>query len=175
MSIRKLFALGAMALLTTGTSFAQAQHAGHIQIEHPWARATAPGQTTGAGYMGIKNTGTADDTLLSVESGVADMTELHQTVSDGSMTKMEAAKKLPIPKGQTVQISPGGYHIMFMHIKAPFKQGDKIPATLTFEKAGKVAVEFQIEPLTYQPGNSASDMDMGAGHMNMNMHHQHAK
>ncbi len=173
MSPRKLFALGAMALLTTGASLAQAQQAGHIQIEHPWARATAPGQTTGAGYMAIKNTGTADDALLSVESGVADMTELHQTVSNGSMAKMEPAKKLPLPKGQTVQISPGGYHIMFMHIKAPFKQGDKIPATLTFEKAGKVAVEFQVEPLTYQPGKSAGDMDMGAGHMHMQ--HQHAK
>ncbi|MEO6986480.1 MAG: copper chaperone PCu(A)C, partial [Paralcaligenes sp.] len=165
MSIRKLFALGAMALLTTAAAYGQ--QAGTIQIEHPWARATAPQQTMGAGYMAIKNTGAADDALLSITTTAADMAELHQTVTDGSMTKMEAVGKLSIPKGQTVQISPGGYHIMFMHIKAPFKQGDKIPATLTFAKAGEVHVEFQVEALTYQPDNHASHMNMGSGQMNM--------
>ncbi|UHL64585.1 copper chaperone PCu(A)C [Paralcaligenes sp. KSB-10] len=172
MSLSKLFTIGAIALLACGSVHAQEYKAGGLQIEHPWARASAPQQSMGAGYMLIKNTGNADDRLLSISSNAANMTEVHQVTSENNMVKMGPVDSLPIPKGKTVQLAPNGYHVMFMNIKAPFKQGEKIPATLTFEKAGKVQIEFQVEPLTYQPGQAHGE----PMHMNMDtMHHQHAK
>jgi copper(I)-binding protein len=181
MLLRKLYIAGAAALIACGPAAALAQQAGTLQIEHPWVRATAPSQTTGAGYLAIHNSGAAADTLLSVNSDVAGMAEVHKVSKADGMVKMGPVQGgLAIPGGKTVDLSPGGsYHIMFMHLKGPFKAGEKVAATLNFAHAGKVAVTFEVKPLTYQPASGQADgmsmdhmnMDHGdaGGHMNMKM------
>ena len=166
MLLRKLYI--AAALIACGPATALAQQAGALQIEHPWVRATAPSQTTGAGYLSIHNSGAGADKLLSVSSDIAGMAEVHKVTKSDGMVKMGPVQGgLAIPGGKTVDLSPGGnYHIMFMQLKGPLKAGDKVSATLDFAKAGKVDVTFKVEPLTYQPASGhAGSMNMD--HMSM--------
>lgn len=194
MFLRKFCTLGAAALIACGPAAALAQKAGTIEIQHPWVRATAPTQTTGAGYLAILNNGTAGDKLLSVSSAAAGVVEVHEVTRAGGMVKMGPVQGgLAIPGGKTVELSPGGsYHIMFMHLKGPFKAGEKVAATLSFAQAGKLDVTFVVEPLTYMPApgqaggmghmdmdhmsmghtgadHMSMDHDAAGGHMNMNM------
>lgn len=176
MFIRQLLAVGSVVLLASTAVSAHQYKAGALEIDHPWARATAPGQTMGAGYMTIKNSGDAPDTLISISTAVATTTRIHQVKHENNMAKMSAVDAFAVPAKATVKLAPGGYHVMFMNIKAPFKEGEKIPATLTFAKAGKVKIVFKVEPLTYQAGHAGhgQPMDMtGHGHdqhMNMTDH-----
>lgn len=162
-------AMGIAALAFSGSVNAHDYKVGSLQIEHPWARATAPGQTMGAGYLVIKNAGKVDDKLVSISTDTAEKAEVHQTTEENNMSKMSAVGGLAIPAGKTVRLASGGYHVMFVKIKAPFKQGAKIPATLTFAKAGQIKIDFTIEPLTYKPGQD-EHMDMN---MDMSGHKMH--
>jgi len=155
-------AIGIAALAFSGSAYAHDYKGGTLQIEHPWARATAPGQGAGAGYLVIKNMGKVDDKLVSISTSAAEKAELHKTTEENNMSKMSAVDDLAVPAGKTVRLTSGGYHIMFMRIKAPFKQGTKIPATLTFAKAGQIRIDFTVEPLTYKSDQAEhmQDMDM---------------
>ncbi len=118
---------------------------GAIGIENPRARAMVPGAKVGGGYLTLTNTGSADDRLVSITSDRAATTEVHQmSVNNGVMTMRPVAGGLVIPAGQTVELKPGGFHIMFMDVTQPFKQGETIRATLSFEKAGAIDVEFTV-------------------------------
>src|SRR4029079_4930066 len=109
---------------------------GAIDIGHPRTRAMVPGAKVGGGYLNLTNTGAADDRLVSITSDRSAKTEVHQmSVNNGVMTMRPVAGGLGIPAGQTVELKPGGFHIMFMDVAQPFKQGETIKATLTFEKA----------------------------------------
>ncbi|WP_025660516.1 copper chaperone PCu(A)C [Rhizobium sp. IBUN] len=135
---------------------------GAIDIAHPRTRAMVPGAKVGGGYMNLTNTGSADDRLVSITSDRAAKTEVHQmSVNNGVMTMRPVAGGLVIPAGQTVELKPGGFHIMFMDVAQPFKQGETIKATLTFEKAGPVDVEFTVGSAG---GTNASAKD---GHSDM--------
>lgn len=162
-------AMGIAALAFSGSVNAQDYKVGSLQIEHPWARATAPGQSMGAGYLVIKNTGKVDDKLVSISTDTAKKAEVHQTTEENNMSKMSAVAGLAIPAGKTVQLASGGYHVMFVQIKTPFKQGTKIPATLTFAKAGQIKIEFKVEPLTFRP-DQAEHMDMNTDMSGHKMH-----
>ncbi|SEH70837.1 hypothetical protein SAMN05216228_1006117 [Rhizobium tibeticum] len=119
--------------------------AGDITIGHPHARAMVPSAKVGGGYLKLTNTGSTDDKLISITSKRAAKTEVHQmSVNNGVMTMRPVAGGLVIPAGQTVELKPGGFHIMFMDVTEPFKEGEMIKATLTFEKAGSVDVEFEV-------------------------------
>ncbi|CAN7607203.1 copper chaperone PCu(A)C [Rhizobium sp. LjRoot258] len=119
--------------------------AGDIAIGHPHARAMVPGAKVGGGYLKLTNAGSTDDKLVSITSERAAKTEVHQmSVNNGVMTMRPVAGGLVIPAGQTVELKPGGFHIMFMDVAEPFKEGEMIKATLTFEKAGSVVVEFEV-------------------------------
>jgi copper(I)-binding protein len=119
---------------------------GSLEIEHPWSRATPAGATVAGGYFTIINEGSAPDRLLSISSDVSEKAELHEMgVKDGVMTMRPVAGGLEVPAGGKVALSPGGYHLMFIGLKRQPKQGEKFAATLTFEKAGTVAVEFAVE------------------------------
>ncbi|MBZ9996947.1 copper chaperone PCu(A)C [Mesorhizobium sp. BH1-1-4] len=119
---------------------------GDLEIEHPWSRATPAGAKVAGGYFTILNKGSAADRLLSISSDVSDKAELHQMgVKDGVMTMRPVDGGLEIPAGGKVALAPGGYHLMFIGLKRQPKQGEKFAATLTFEKAGTVSVEFAVE------------------------------
>ncbi|MBZ9741551.1 MULTISPECIES: copper chaperone PCu(A)C [unclassified Mesorhizobium] len=119
---------------------------GDLEIEHPWSRATPAGAKVAGGYFTILNKGRDADRLLSISSDVSDKAELHQMgVKDGVMTMRPVDGGLEIPAGGKVALAPGGYHLMFIGLKRQPKQGEKFAATLTFEKAGTVSVEFAVE------------------------------
>lgn len=147
-------ALAALALTLASTAaLAHDYKAGPLKIDHPWSRATPAGAKVGGGYLSIENTGAAPDRLLSVSAPFAGRGEIHEmAVSNGVMTMRELPKGLEIAPGAKVELKPGGYHIMFQELKQPLKQDERLKATLTFEKAGSVEVEFKVEGIGAKGG-----------------------
>lgn len=118
-----------------------------LVIDHPYALETVATAMSGAGYMTITNTGSEPDRLLSVRADFPSVT-LHGTETDAQgVTRMIRVEGIEIPPGETVTLAPGGTHVMFMGLDGdPFEEGERIPATLVFERAGEIAVEFWVEP-----------------------------
>ena len=138
----------AFALLFAGaqTGFAHGFKIGDLEIGHPWSRATPVGAKVAGGYFTITNKGSTPDRLLSISTDISDKAELHEmSVKDGVMTMRPVAGGLEIPAGGKVALAPGGYHLMFIGLKRQPKQGETFSATLTFEKAGTVSVDFAVE------------------------------
>ena len=129
---------------------AQAQ----VAIEKPWLRATAPGARVAGGYMTISNQGAADK-LVSVSSPAAARVEMHVHVNDNGVMKMREVPGYDVPAKGAFELKPGGAHLMFIEPKRPFKEGDKLPVTLKFEKAGEVRAEFEVGGMgaTAAPGH----------------------
>lgn len=120
---------------------------GSIRIVHPWARATVPGAQTGGAYLKLENSG-ADDKLVSVNGNVSAGSELHTTSMNGNvMTMQKLDKGLAVPAGKTVELKPGGTHIMLVELKAPLKEGTTFPLKLRFEKAGEITVDVKVSGL----------------------------
>ena len=119
---------------------AQAQ----MQIEKPWARATAPGAQVAGGYLVIRNQGAAADRLIAASSPAAAKVELHVHINDNGVMKMREVPGYDVPAKGIFELKPGGAHLMFVDIKRPFKEGEKLPVKLKFQKAGEVDAEFQV-------------------------------
>jgi copper(I)-binding protein len=139
-----LFALALAFTLSAAPALAQEFKAGDIVIEKPWARATPKGAEVGGAYMTIENKGAAHDRLTGGTSDFATV-EIHEMKSENGVMEMrEVTGGLDIPAHGSVALAPGGYHIMFTHLAHPLAKGDTIKATLTFEHAGPVEVEFNV-------------------------------
>jgi copper(I)-binding protein len=133
----------AWTALAAGTLLASA---GALVIETPWARATPPGATVGAGYLVIRNTGTTGDRLVGASTPAAAMVEIHETrMTDGEM-QMRPVEALDIPAGGSVRLKPGGLHFMLMDLGTPLVAGTRVPLTLQFTGAGQVRVELAVAP-----------------------------
>ena len=118
---------------------------GPLEITAPFSRATLPNAPVGGGFLTITNTGPEDDRLVSAASNIAGRTEVHEMAMQGDVMKMrELTDGLPVPAGATVDLKPGGFHIMFMDLKQPLVEGETVTVTLTFEKAGSVDVPLMI-------------------------------
>ena len=127
-------------------AFAHDYKVGTLEISHPWTRATAPTAKAGGGYLVITNKGTTPDRLVAAQSTASQKVEIHEMKMDGNVMRMrELAGGLEIPPGGSVMLKPGGYHIMFMELKAPLAKDTKVPVTLVFEKAGKIDVDFAVQ------------------------------
>jgi periplasmic copper chaperone A len=141
--------------------------AGDLVITQAWSRATPGGAKIGGGYLTIENKGAAPDRLIGVAGEVAGKIEVHEMATkDGVMTMRPIDKGLTIEPGKTVKLAPGGYHLMMFDLKSPLKQGDKVPVTLEFEKAGKVTVSLDVQGIGAQAPASADSSD---GKMDMKM------
>lgn len=147
--ITRIAALAACLALSTGAAIAHVHtvKAGALEITHPWSRATPGGAKVAGGYVGITNNGSTPDTLLAVAAdSISGKAEIHEvSMKDGVMSMKRLPAGLAIPAGGTVTLKPGSYHIMFLELKQPLQQGTTFPGTLTFQKAGKVDVEFSVE------------------------------
>lgn len=148
------------ALAATFFSFMPVQSSAHdytvgsITVLHPWARATPGPAKAGAGYLGIKNDGPTSDKLIKAESNLSKRTELHTHLMEGGIMKMVHVEEgVEVPEGQEVTFEPGGLHVMFMGLKGPFKEGESLPITLYFEKAGKVDVELIVKAVGAKTGD----------------------
>jgi copper(I)-binding protein len=115
-----------------------------IEIENAWARATPPGAGTAAGYMTIRNKSSSPDHLVSVASPLAARVEMHVHTHDGDVMRMRQVKSYDIPAKGSLELKPGIAHLMFVDIQRPFKEGEKIPVTLRFERAGEREVVFNV-------------------------------
>jgi periplasmic copper chaperone A len=121
---------------------------GSLVIDAPWARATPPGARIGGGFLTITNTGSQADRLTGGTASFADRVEIHQTEMMSNVMHMhQMADGVEIKPGQKVEFKPGSYHLMFVNLKAPLKQGSRVKATLNFEKAGAVDVEFPVQAI----------------------------
>ena len=155
--------LAAFALaLCAAPAAADDVKAGDLVISQAWSRATPGGAKVAGGYLTIENKGAAADKLVSVSADIAGKAEVHEMAMDNGVMKMRPLDKgLVIDAGKTVKLAPGGFHLMMMDLKAPLKQGDKLPLTLQFEKAGKVAVTLDVQAVGAQaPGGSAGGGEM---------------
>jgi copper(I)-binding protein len=144
--------LAVVLLALAGSAAAHDYSAGPIKIDHPWSRATPKGASVAGGYMKITNTGTTPDRLIGGSTAAAPKFEIHEMSMDGGVMKMRALPKgIEIKPGQTVELKPGGYHLMFVGITAPLEQGKRVKGTLEFEKAGKIEVEYAVEAIGSTP------------------------
>jgi len=139
--------------------------AGDLTIGHPWSRATPGGAKVGGGYLTITNNGSTPDRLVAATTAAAaDHIEIHEMATkDGVMTMRAQPNGVTIEPGKTVAFSPGSYHLMLMGLKGPLKEGDRVKAVLTFEKAGPVEVTINVEGMGAQhpaPGEDHSQHKM---------------
>ncbi|MGJ4944390.1 copper chaperone PCu(A)C [Bradyrhizobium sp. HKCCYLS1011] len=161
LTIRSLgAAVCGVLLLLSATARADDIKAGDLVISQAWSRATPGGAKVGGGYLTIENKGSAPDRLVAVSGDIAGKIEIHEmAVTNGVMTMRPLEQGLAIEPGKTVTLAPGGYHLMMMELKSPLKQGDKLPLTLEFEKAGKVAVTLDVQAVGAKgPGGEGGSM-----------------
>ena len=171
-SVLKFVASAALvAGLYTAPARAEEVKAGDLVISQAWSRATPGGAKIAGGYLTIENKGTSPDRLVGGSGDLAAKVEVHEmAVTNGVMTMRPLDKGLAIEAGKTVKLAPGGYHLMMMDLKNPLKQGDKVPVTLEFEKAGKVTLSFDVQGVGAQApsgANHSDHMDMKPDHSGM--------
>jgi hypothetical protein len=117
---------------------------GDLTIEHAWSKATIGADRPAVFYVEITNNGSADDALIALTTPAANMPMLHETVVTDGVASMPHAMSIPVPAGETVALSPGGYHGMLMGLTTALKEGDRFPVTLTFKNAGDVTVDVDV-------------------------------
>lgn len=158
--------IGALISLTTLAApvMAHEYRLGDIEVMHPFAPPTPPGAPMAAGYLEIINHGQHDERFLGGDVTFAHELQLHETTVEGDVSRMrQITDGMLIPAGTTVKFQPMGKHLMFTDLAEPLVDGDRKKATLTFEKAGELEVEFAIE---HADAASTSHDDMSHGDMN---------
>lgn len=133
-----------MRWLLLAFTLASASALAQVEIERPWSRATPGGAKVAAGYMVVHNKAGTADRLVSAASAAAERVETHVHIKEGEVMRMREVKGYEIPAKGRFELKPGGAHLMFINVKAPFKDGDRIPVTLNFERAGEVKVELLV-------------------------------
>ena len=160
-SLTRLMTVMSVALLP-GFALGHDYTLGDLHVAHPFARATAASAMAGAGYVTILNSGAEDDTLLAVEADYPRVM-LHSSQTIDGVASMLALDKVVIPAGETVTFAPGGMHVMFMGLGGdPLEPGEEVPATLIFEKAGRLDVVFKVEDGGAETDHGAMDHEAPA-------------
>ena len=152
----KFAAISALFFLASGSLYAQ-----NVEVKNAWVRASVQGQKATGAFMQL--TASQPTTLVGVASPVAGVAEVHEMKMDGDVMRMRALPQgLPLPAGQPVALTPGGYHVMLMDLKATLPKDSTIPLTLTFKDAKGVEsrVELKLPVATTAPGGAAAP----AGH-----------
>lgn len=160
--IRNVFFAAALAIAFAVPAQADDVSVGAIKISAPWARATPKGASVGGGYFNVTNTGTTPDRLVGGVSDVAQRFEVHVTSMDNGVAKMrEMVKGVEIKPGETVAFKPGGNHAMFVGLNRQLTEGEHFKATLKFEKAGPVDIDFPVQGIGAQNGGASHGMPHG--------------
>jgi copper(I)-binding protein len=135
------------AILVATPAFAHdgVVHLGAINISLPFTRATLPNAPVGGGFLTIENEGPEPDRLVSASSPAAAAVQIHEMAMEGDVMKMRPlADGLELPAGETIVLAPGGLHLMFTGLKQAFVEGETVPVTLVFEKAGTVELALPV-------------------------------
>ena len=163
MAIKNLV-IGALLSLMVGEATAQEFKFGSITVTVPWSRATPKGAAVAAGFMVVHNSGSSADRLLGGESDAAKEVQVHEMAMDNQVMKMrQLTAGLEIPAGATVELKPGGYHLMLMGLAKPLAENDRYKITLNFERAGKVIVDFKVGSVG-GPSPMATQSNPGMNH-----------
>lgn len=134
-----------------------------LSFNDPWIRGSVPGQKNGAGYLVIKNTSNQPGALVSIDSNRAQRVELHTIVREDGVAKMREVKEIPVPPNGAVTLQPGGYHVMFIGLNQPFKEGESIPVKLNFNNGQSAEVMFTVKAPTFMGGGNMQGHGAG-GH-----------
>ena len=172
-SIRAGFAIvTALCLILLPSAGARAGEydVGPIHIADPWARATPKGASSAAAYLAVTNNGPVPERLSCAGSDAAAQCQIHTMGMENGVMKMRPVEGgLEIRPGEMITLKPGGDHLMLTQIKHPLEAGKTVEATLQFEKAGTLKVEFTILAM----GAAAPGAPAGGGSMMMEGHGGH--
>jgi copper(I)-binding protein len=125
--------------------------AADISVTQAWARATVPGQKAGGVFLRLDNKGNADR-LLSARADVCEAVELHSMTMDGDVMRMRELLAIELPAGGSVELKPGGLHLMLLGLKSPLKEGSRFGLTLKFERSGELKVDVPVRSGAAAPG-----------------------
>lgn len=154
--MNRIALMAALVFATCAVGHAADVTVGNIKLTSAWARATPKGATVGGGYFTVTNTGNTPDRLVGGVSDIAARFEIHEMgMEQGVMKMRELASGIEINPGQTIRFEPSGYHIMFLGLRQPLRQGDHFRATLQFEKAGSATIDFTVESIGARSGGAA--------------------
>ncbi|WP_223432869.1 copper chaperone PCu(A)C [Pseudomonas sp. GL-B-26] len=138
-----------LAVLLLPACFANAHEykAGELEIAHPWSQELPPNAPTVAAYFVIDNKGNTADRLLSVDSPIAGVAQLHEHVMQNDLMKMQHVPSVEIPAGGEVTFAPMAYHVMLLELKdrSLLSDGKRFPLTMHFEKSGDVTVDVSVQ------------------------------
>jgi copper(I)-binding protein len=157
---KKRFAQMLLSLSLAGLAF---QVSAQTLVENAWVRATVAGQPSSGAFMTL--TASSDSKLLSVQSPVAKVVQIHESSMKDDVMKMQQVPSVALPAGKPVSFDPHGYHIMLMNLTGQIKEGDKVPLTLTVEDAKGEQESIQVEAVA----KALDTMDHGS------MMHDHSK
>ena len=155
----------AIALSPIGPAAAQHMHmhnVGSITVMNPWARASAGMAEVGSAYMEVRNNGGSGDRLISASTPAANAAELHTHIMDKNVVKMRRLDHIVVPANGSVELKPGGDHVMMIGLHQKLVKGKKLSLTLTFEKAGRITVPVEIKSIGARGHTSHGKMKHGS-------------
>ena len=136
-----------LSLLTAGLLFSAgvlAAAADNVSVQDPYVRLAPPNAPATGAFMVIKNNGDKDVKVLKADNPVSKMTELHTHLNDGGVMRMRPVAAIEIKAKGQVALQPGGLHVMMIDLKAPMKEGDVVPITLTFDDGSSKQVDAKV-------------------------------
>ena len=131
--------------------------AAQVTVTDPWIRGTVPQQMATGAFMQLKSA--KDVKLVEARSPIAGVVEIHEMKLENNVMRMRAVPELDLPAGRTVELKPGGYHVMLMDLKQQMKEGEVVPVTLVVESAGKRET-IEVKAKVRAPTASAGTMKM---------------
>lgn len=136
-----------LSLLALGLMFSAGVIAGaadQVSVQNPYVRLAPPNAPATGAFMVIKNGGDKDVKVLKADNPVSRVTELHTHLNEGGVMKMRPVPAIEVKaKGEAV-LQPGGLHVMMIDLKAPLKEGDVVPITLTFDDGSSKQIEAKV-------------------------------
>ena len=147
-SLLSIAAMGLALVVMALPAVAHDYMVGKLHIDQPWTRATPGGAKVAGGYVTITNNGSESDRLVAVRADFSADPQLHEmSMHDGVMIMRPVEGGIEIPAGQTVELKPGGLHIMFMGLSEQLRKDETRKVTLVFEKAGEIDLDFPVAPI----------------------------
>jgi len=132
-----------MILIAVSAAVAGVPAWAQVEVKSAWVRGTVGAQKTTGAYMDISSAQAAS--LIGAESAVAGEAEVHEMRMDKNVMRMRAVPKLELPAGKTVELKPGGYHVMLIDLKRPLKKGDSVPLRLRIENKDKSVTTIEVK------------------------------
>ena len=160
MRIASLLTAATFALLTQcPLALGQQQAPATMEITKAWSRATPAAAPVGAGYLALTNRGAEADRLIGGSTEIAARIEVHEMSMDNGVMKMrELPDGLEVKPGQTVEMKPGGHHLMLVGLKRGLREGERFKAQLVFARGGKAEVEFVVQGMGASMAPTAGEM-----------------